>query len=125
MSSVTLEDLRRVDLFDDLDEEQLSEWLPVAKARDFRPDETVLEQGMQPPGLMLLLEGEVQNVLVDGDRTEPVGRQQAPTWMGAIAVLTGGTLGVRMSAVEPSRIASGRANGCTRPARSRTANSSE
>ena len=37
-------------------------------------------------------------MLVDGDRTEPVGRQQAPTWMGAIAVLTGGPLGVRMQA---------------------------
>ena len=35
---------------------------------------------------------------MDGDRTEPAGRQQAPTWMGAIAVLTGGPLGVRMQA---------------------------
>ena len=56
----------------------------------------MFEQGVEPPGLMLLLEGEAQAILVDGDRIEPVGRQQAPTWMGAIAVLTGGPLGVRM-----------------------------
>jgi signal transduction histidine kinase len=105
MSGVTLEDLRRVDLFDDLDDEQLGEWIPVAQTTDYEADAIVLEQGEVPPGLMLLLEGEVQNVLVDGDRTEPVGRQQAPTWMGAIAVLTGGPLGVRMSAFTGSRIA--------------------
>ena len=37
-----------------------------------------------------------QTLLVEGDRTEPAGLHQPPTWMGAISVLTGGALGVRM-----------------------------
>ena len=35
---------------------------------------------------------------IAGDHVEPVGRQFAPTWMGAIGALTEGTLGVRMQA---------------------------
>ena len=54
--------------------------------------------------MMLLLEGTVRAEVVEGGRTEPVGRQQAPTWMHAIAVLTGGSLGVRMTAETPCRI---------------------
>ena len=103
-SAVTLAELRAVDLFDDLDDEELAHWVAVATAELLEPDAVVFEQGVEPPGLKLLLEGEVQTLLVDGERTEPVGRQYAPTWMGAIAVLTGGTLGVRMETVTPSRV---------------------
>ena len=61
------------------------------------PGEVLAEQGEEPPGVLLLLEGTALALLVEGDRAEPVGRQVAPTWMGAIAVLTGGALGVRMT----------------------------
>ena len=105
MSEVTFEELRAVDLFDDLDDGELAEWIPVTSAERLEPGGLIFEQGVEPPGLKLLLEGEAQVVLVDGDRTEPVGRQQAPTWMGAIAVLTDGPLGVRMQALTPSRVA--------------------
>ena len=53
---------------------------------------------------MLLLEGHIRNLLVEGDRIEPAGRQEAPTWMGAISVLTGGPLGVRMQAETDCRV---------------------
>src|SRR6185295_4940326 len=46
-----------------------------------------------------------QTVIVSDGRTEPVGRQIAPTWVGAIAVLTRGPLGVRMSATVPCEVA--------------------
>ena len=42
---------------------------------------------------------------MDGDRTEPAGRQVAPTWMAAISVLTGGPLGVRMQTETECRVA--------------------
>jgi CRP-like cAMP-binding protein len=102
---VTLAELRSVDLFDDLDDEQLAEWVAVASAEALEPGGLIFEQGEDPQGLKLLLEGEAIVVLVEGDRTEPVGRQLAPTWMGAIAVLTGGPFGVRMKAETPCRIA--------------------
>jgi signal transduction histidine kinase len=102
---LTLAELRAVDLFDDIDDEQLAEWVAVAGAESLEPGDLIFEQGVEPAGLKLLLEGEAIVVLVEGERTEPVGRQFAPTWMGAIAVLTGGPLGVRMKAETPCRVA--------------------
>jgi signal transduction histidine kinase len=55
--------------------------------------------------VQLILEGDAQTLVVDGDRVEPVGRQHAPTWTGAIAVLTGGSLGVRMVTETEARVA--------------------
>jgi signal transduction histidine kinase len=102
---VTLAELRAVDLFDDIDDDQLAEWVAVAGVESLEPGGLIFEQGEEPPGLKLLLEGEAIVVLVEGERTEPVGRQFAPTWIGAIAVLTGGPLGVRMKAETPCRVA--------------------
>ena len=105
MSDLTLAELRTVDLFDDLTDEELAEWVDVASVEALEPGDVLFEQGVEPPGLKLLLEGEGLAVLIEGDRHEPVGRQRAPTWMGAIAVLTGGPLGVRMKAETPCRVA--------------------
>jgi signal transduction histidine kinase len=102
---VTLAELRTVDLFDDLDDDQLAEWVAVASVESLEPGGLIFEQDVEPEGLKLLLEGEAITVLTEGERTEPVGRQLAPTWMGAIAVLTGGPLGVRMKAETPCRVA--------------------
>jgi signal transduction histidine kinase len=95
-SEITLADLRRVDLFDDLTDAELAEWIPVTHVRDLPPGFIVAEQGKPVPGVELLLEGSILTQLVVGDHTEPSGRQEAPTWMGAISVLTEGDLGVRM-----------------------------
>jgi signal transduction histidine kinase len=105
MTGVTLAELRTVDLFDDLSDEELAEWVEVASVDELEPGDVLFEQGVEPPGLKLLLEGEGLAILIEGDRQEPVGRQSAPTWMGAIAVLTGGPLGVRMKAETPCRVA--------------------
>jgi signal transduction histidine kinase len=102
---VTLEELRGVDLFDEIDDAELAEWVAVARPYHLEPGELIAEQGEAPKGLQLLLEGEAQALLVDQGRTEPVGRHRGPTWMGAIAVLTGGALGARMQAETASRMA--------------------
>jgi hypothetical protein len=95
---ITLAELRLIDLFEDLDDEELAVWIPVTQLRDIAAGTIVAEQGEPVPGVELLLEGTIVTQLVIGDRTEPSGRQEAPTWMGAIAVLTEGDLGVRMVA---------------------------
>jgi signal transduction histidine kinase len=105
MSAFTVADLRPVDLFDELDDEQLAEWAAVAKPYDHRAGDVLAEQGAEVNGAILLLEGTAQSLLVDGERTEPVGHQYAPTWAGAISVLTGGPLGVRMQAETDIRAA--------------------
>ncbi len=102
---VTVDELRTVDLFDDLDAPQLAEWVALARPYHVGPGEVIAEQGQPPRGLQLLLEGEAQALLVEGGRTEPAGLQRAPTWMGAIAVLTGKSLGVRMEARTACRLA--------------------
>ena len=104
-AGISVADLRPVDLFDDLDDEQLSEFAAVAQRRHFEPGELLAEQGVDVLGLSCLLEGEAQTVIVNDGRTEPVGRQVAPTWVGAIAVLTRGPLAVRMSATVPCEVA--------------------
>ncbi len=70
---VTLAELRGVDLFDDIDDDQLAEWVAVAGVESLEPGGLIFEQGVEPPGLKLLLEGEAIVVLVEGERTEPVG----------------------------------------------------
>ncbi len=104
-ATITPADLRSVDLFDDTSDAELEQWLAAAQPRDAHPDEVIAEHGEPPAGLLLLLDGSVQALLVDGDRIEPVGRQQAPTWMGAISVLTGDPLGARMQAETACRLA--------------------
>ncbi len=102
---VTVQELRTVDLFEELDDEQLAEWVPVAHAYRVAPGQTIAEQGEENRGMQLLLRGEAQASIVDGASSEPVGKHKAPTWMGAIATLTGGSLGVRMQAETECRLA--------------------
>jgi signal transduction histidine kinase len=105
VGALTLDDLRRVDLFHDLDDDDLGVWLAVAEERAVAPGELVVDHSEEAEGLLLLLEGTAQGMLVNGAREEPVGRQEAPTWIGAIAVLTRGKLGVRIAAETPCRVA--------------------
>jgi signal transduction histidine kinase len=102
---VSLAELRGIDLFDSLSDAELAAWVSVAVARRLGAGEIIAEQGENPPGLQLLLEGRAQAFILAQGHSEPVGHHTAPTWMGAIAVLTGGTLGVRMQADTDCRLA--------------------
>jgi signal transduction histidine kinase len=103
---VTVQELRTVDLFEELDDAQLAEWVPVAHAYRVPAGEIIAEQGEETRGLQLLLQGDAQaTILEEGGTSEPVSRHKAPTWMGAIATLTGGSLGVRMRAETDCRVA--------------------
>jgi signal transduction histidine kinase len=104
-AAISVADLRPVDLFDDIDDAQLSEWAVVAQRVRYEPGELLAEQGAEVDGLSCLLAGEAQTSIVHEGRTEPVGRQIAPTWVGAISVLTRGPLAVRMEATTPCEVA--------------------
>jgi signal transduction histidine kinase len=105
VQNVSVEDLRPVDLFDELGDAALAEWAAVARWRDAAPGEIVIEAGQEPEGLHCLLEGSLQIFSPDGNRFEPVGHQVAPTWIGAVATLTETPVGVRMVALTPARLA--------------------
>jgi signal transduction histidine kinase len=96
--AVTLDALRRIDLFDDLDDEQLERWRAATQAFDVASGEVVAEQDASPRGLLLLLEGRVRMFKRVDERLEPIGHMDAPTWMQAIAALTESPIGVRIEA---------------------------
>jgi signal transduction histidine kinase len=102
---VTVADLRPVDLFDDLDDTELAEWAAAARWRGAEVGDVVLEEAGEAAELMCLLEGTLQAFRRDVDRLEPVQRQVAPTWIGAVPALTETPLPVRMVAVTRVRAA--------------------
>ena len=78
-----------IDLFDDIDDASSTTGSPPRASCACRAGQVLAEEGAIPLGLLLLLEGIVQTLLVEPSAPSPSGRQHAPTWMGAISVLTG------------------------------------
>jgi len=111
----TLEELRTIDLFGELDDEQLERWREVAEIRELAPDAIVADADRTLfPEFMLLLRGVVQGLVTEAGRVEPITRQTAPTWMGAISVLTETSVGGELRAVTDVRVASVAAEDFTR-----------
>jgi signal transduction histidine kinase len=104
-AQLTAADLRPVDLFDDVDDEELALWAAAAEPFEAAPGDILIEPAEPAGGLLLLLAGTARTLLIDEGHEESLGRQEAPTWIGAIAALTGGTLGVRMRAESACRLA--------------------
>jgi signal transduction histidine kinase len=104
-TAATPAELRGIDLLDDLSEDELEPWIAAAQMRTLERGDVMAEQGQAPPGAFFILEGSALAFRVDGDRTEPTGRQQAPTWLGAISVLTGEGLPIRVVAETHMRVA--------------------
>ena len=86
---VTLRELRGVNLFDEIDDAQLAEWIAVVEVSQAEAGEVLAEQGRRAPGVHLLLDGTARSYAGDGHgRFEPLKRHPAPTWIGAVSVLT-------------------------------------
>ena len=101
---ITAADLRTVDLFDDVSDDDLESWLAVVHEKRVETGELIAEHGVPVSNMLLLLEGSGRNFVFEDDRAEPMGSQVAPTWLGAIAALTGDELGVRVVASTPCRL---------------------
>jgi signal transduction histidine kinase len=111
MSHPSAEELAALDLFEELDEEQLAQWAQAAELYTAAAGETIAEQGQPSPGLTLLLEGTLEALVVEGGVEDPINDQVAPTWIGAIPTLLDGPNVITMRArtdvvfaiVEPTR----------------------
>jgi signal transduction histidine kinase len=102
----TLEELRTIDLFEELDDDQLARWQEASEIRELPPDAPVAAVGeASTPEFILLLQGVVQGLVTEAGRVEPVTRQVAPTWMGAISVLTETRVGGELRTVTDVRLA--------------------
>jgi signal transduction histidine kinase len=101
----TLDDLRRIDLFDGLDDAGLARWQQIAVIRELPADAVVAEAQDAGAGVFLLLSGVVQGLVFESGRLEPVTRQVAPTWMGAITAMTETGFAGEMRTVTDVRLA--------------------
>jgi signal transduction histidine kinase len=105
MNHPTVEELARVDLFADLDTEQLRAWADAAELCQAHPGETVSVQGERSSGLILLLEGTMEGLISDSGREERINDQIAPTWIGAIPTLLEGENVITLRASSEVRFA--------------------
>jgi signal transduction histidine kinase len=103
-TTVTAADLRPIDLFDELDDEELERWVAVTHVHEYKAGDVIAEQGQRQGSMFLVLEGTLQALLVSDGRVEPAGQHRAPTWMGAIGVLIEGPISVRIQAGTDCRI---------------------
>ena len=98
MSHPTVDELRPMDLFADLSEEELQAWCDAAVVKEIPAGTIYAKQDETRTGLILILEGTIEALVQDGTGDEPIGDHVAPTWMGAIPTLVGGPSAVRMVA---------------------------
>jgi signal transduction histidine kinase len=102
---VTYDELRTLDLFDGLSDEELAGWAAVTLVRTATPGEILIEQGEEPPGMLLLLAGTINAVLCQAQSIEPFYHHQAPAWLAAVPSLTEAPMAIRMVAASACRIA--------------------
>lgn len=99
---ITAEELASIDLFDEVTDAERAAWAAVAEERWYEPGDEVIREGMR---FVLLLEGRLDGIREREDGTSEVeGQQVAPTWMGAISVLTEQPPPMWFRAVERTRI---------------------
>jgi signal transduction histidine kinase len=104
--TVTIEDLRSLDLFEGVVDECLAQWAAAAEERHLEPGDSLVEfDDLQVP-FSMLLEGRLDGYFLIEGRAELDHRHVAPTWLGAILALTDAPAMAAIRAAEPSRVAS-------------------
>ncbi len=103
---ITLAELRTVDLLEGLDDAALAEWAAAAvPAEGERPGVIVRNTNGDEADLLMLLAGELRMIREEEGRPVVIGRQVAPTWIGAVAVLLGGPPPIFLQSTGPYRAA--------------------
>ncbi|HEX3802208.1 MAG TPA: ATP-binding protein [Solirubrobacteraceae bacterium] len=101
----TVEELRTIDLFNELDDDAVAEWAARAEIHEVGAGELVSTEGEASRGVILLLSGTLRGTINAGAIDEPIADQVAPTWIGATAVLTQGESMLTLTALTSSRFA--------------------
>ena len=103
---ISVEDLRRIDVFAELDDAALGEAAARATERHVGAGEVLVAAGDPPDAFFALLEGALESLLPSeraGDSRDKL--HTAPTYLGAIPILTEQRWAVTMRAVGPARVA--------------------
>ncbi len=105
MTRASTAQLRAIDLFEGLSEEELEQWADITEVSSVAPGTIVSEQGADGAAVNLVLQGSLDAATIERDgRQELVSEHRAPTWVGAIAALTSGLPAVRMQARGPALV---------------------
>ncbi|MDA0141995.1 ATP-binding protein [Solirubrobacter deserti] len=100
-----IDELRRMDLFDGLTDEELAEWAAITPPiREAEEGEVLLEQGVDSPGPLLLFGGTTRGFIRTAGGVDPGTVNQAPTWIGAIAAITESQLPLTVEAGVDCRV---------------------
>ncbi len=99
----TIDELRTIDLFGELDDDALADWAARTEIHEVRAGELVSTEGEASLGVILLLSGTLRGTINTGAIDEPIADQVAPTWIGATAVLTQGASILTLTALTASR----------------------
>jgi signal transduction histidine kinase len=98
------DELRGMDLFEELSDERLDAWAALIDIRDAADGEVLLEQGSSP-GPLLLFTGKTRTYMTVEGRNEPGSSNAAPTWIGTIAAITESQVPITVEADGPCRFA--------------------
>lgn len=101
----TAAELAPIPLFAGLTDDELAAWAEVAQERWYEPGDLLWPPGAYVPLFLLLVEGRLDGIRPNAEGTPEVDHQHvAPTWLGAIPVLTENASPLTMRAAEPSRL---------------------
>jgi signal transduction histidine kinase len=103
--TVTVAELRAIDLFDGVADERLEDWAQAAEERWYEPGEALVSAGDVDVPFSLLLEGAFDSYFVIDGREEQENVHRAPTWMGAMLAISDIEAQVSLRAAERSRVA--------------------
>jgi signal transduction histidine kinase len=103
--TVSVDELRAIDLFDGVEDERLAAWAQAAEEQSFEPGDTLVRAGDTQVSFSLLLEGSFDAYFVIDGREELENRHVAPTWVGAILAISDVEAQVTLKAAERSRVA--------------------
>ena len=103
--SIAVEELRRIDLFDGVEDDALlARWAEAVEERWYEPGQPLTQAGDPSTPFKLILGGTVNGYLVVDGREEWDHVQTAPTWAGAIVALSENPSKVTMRAAERARV---------------------
>jgi signal transduction histidine kinase len=97
----TVAQLRELDLFTELSDEELGRWAEAATLHDCQPGVRLTEYGERDAGVTLLLEGRLEMLAPDGEVEARQGEQIGPTWIGAVPTLMRAPTVVSLRALTP------------------------
>jgi signal transduction histidine kinase len=97
----TVAQLRPVDLFTELSDEELSHWAQAATLHQAQPGVRLTEFGEHDVGVLLLLEGRLEMLAPDGEVEGRLGEQAGPTWIGAVPTLMGSPAVISLRSLTP------------------------